>query len=391
MTQPIWYDSSEAGAPTLNNVAGSLLTVLRACLISGFNSKSVTSITVASGVATVTCAAHGFSGTYGKLVQISGATEPLLNGNKQPGNVLTNSFTFPAPGVADGTYTGTLSAKRAPLGWTEPHTGTNVAMFARSVPEATAMLLRVDDSHSAPSTVTDARMSMVESATSVNNFTDETPTSAQVSGGFHVSKGPNSVTAKRWVIFGTGREIWLGSQASPGVTDPLQMYFFGDCISYSSPDPYACIIAGALAAYSGTANNSLLGSWASVNSANLMGGNRIAVARDAKGTDKSIICNPVGLFSGVANGNAIGGSGLAQSEAVGVNVLIHQYVWIQQPTRPIRGHFPGIKAPLGYALPFSDMQILGDVGGSGRSFISVRVGTAFGAANVLFDLTGPWG
>ena len=30
MTTPIWFDSTETGAPTLNNVAGSLLEVLRA-------------------------------------------------------------------------------------------------------------------------------------------------------------------------------------------------------------------------------------------------------------------------------------------------------------------------------------------------------------------------
>ena len=48
-----YFESTDAGAPTLNNAVGSMIAVLDACLITGYNSKSVASITVASGVATV--------------------------------------------------------------------------------------------------------------------------------------------------------------------------------------------------------------------------------------------------------------------------------------------------------------------------------------------------
>ena len=51
-SQPNFFDSSETGAPALNNVAGSALEVIRACLRTGFNSRVVTSIVVAAGVAT---------------------------------------------------------------------------------------------------------------------------------------------------------------------------------------------------------------------------------------------------------------------------------------------------------------------------------------------------
>ena len=59
---PIYYTSDEPGAPTLNNDNGSLISVLDAVLINGFGLKSVTSITVAGGLATVTCAGHQFTG-----------------------------------------------------------------------------------------------------------------------------------------------------------------------------------------------------------------------------------------------------------------------------------------------------------------------------------------
>ena len=131
----IWFDSAETGAPTLNNAAGSLIAVLDACLLNGFNLKSIT-INVAGGVATATCNGHGFSTATGKLVSIAGATPNELNGLKQIASATSNTFTFPAPGVPDGAATGAITAKRAPLGWTKVHAAANKAaamMIARIV------------------------------------------------------------------------------------------------------------------------------------------------------------------------------------------------------------------------------------------------------------------
>ena len=114
--QPIWYDSTETGSPTLTTGEGSFIELIASCLVNGFNIKPITGISVASGVATVTCASHGYSSNYGKLVAISGASHALLNGNKQPTSTGTNTFTFAAPGVPDGAYTAT-DARRAPAGW----------------------------------------------------------------------------------------------------------------------------------------------------------------------------------------------------------------------------------------------------------------------------------
>src|SRR5262245_46103659 len=127
----IWYDSAEAGAPVLNNAAGSLLAVLEACLVNGFNLKTVT-INVAGGVATASCNAHGFTTAAGKLILIAGATPAALNGLKQPSVIDANTFTFAAPGVPDGAATGAITAKRAPLGWTKVYAGANKGVFKSS-------------------------------------------------------------------------------------------------------------------------------------------------------------------------------------------------------------------------------------------------------------------
>lgn len=387
MSQPIWYDSTEAGAPTLNNVAGSLLEVLRACLINGFNAKPVTSIAVASGVATATCAAHGFLDTYGKLVQISGATEPLLNGNKQPGDVLTNSFTFPAPGVADGTYTGTISARRAPLGWAEAHTGTNVAMFARSAPEATAMLLRVNDSHVGPSTATDARIVMVESATDVDTWVNESPRNADLAGGQYWHKGPNNTTAKRWAIVGDDRFIWVFTPHAT-TTEPYTnvINYFGDVVPYQTPDPFGCVLCGSV---SPSSTSGLRGGTLNAYSSITLSFGEV-VARDA---------------AGVAVGAAIGkhGPGMTYMGPANQGQLSNSPVIIAKPlhvsqndlgsTGTFRGEMPGLAAPLARA-PFVGLghfAVITPTVGADQKYLSVlyTIGSSQNG-NALIDLTGPW-
>lgn len=393
MTQPIWYDSTEAGAPTLNNVAGSLLEVLRACLINGFNAKSVTSIAVASGVATATCAAHGFLSTYGKLVQISGASEPLLNGNKQPGDVLTNSFTFPAPGVADGTYTGTISARRAALGWTEPHTGTNVAMFRRSAPEAGAQMLRVLDTGAAPALLTDARVLMVEEASDAATFVNPSPNAAQMtdgSGGYW-AKGQNSAAAKPWCIVGTDRGFYLIGPTN--ITNLTEMerhpFFFGDGASFFAADPHFCLLAANSAGNTAVSSSKIGASSAFGSNWVLTAPVSFVAARSRDGATVSEAADTQGASAARFGASAAMPSGMPEKLYLEYPVL----VCTNYATKEVRGIFPGQAAPIAN-LPFAGLgaySLLGPMETDARTYLAVQCragGSNF--ANFCIDLTGPW-
>lgn len=385
MTQPIWYDSTEAGAPILNNAAGSLLDVLRACLVSGFNLKSVTSILVASGVATVTCDAHGFSDVYGKLVQISGATEPLLNGNKQIGGVQLNSFTFPAPGVANGAYTGTISAKRAPLGWTEPHTGVNKAIFSRAVPEATGMLLRIDDTATGVASGTDARVLMVETATDVDTYTNSSPSAVRIAGGAGawIYKGATSAAAKRWALVGDDRFFWLilAATASPS-TFSYGACYFGDGVPYESGDPYFCL----LNAWSSAANQNTSQGGTLKSTFGAAIDNSVVAARNSDGT----LLSDRFAHAGPSSSTAAGQSGAGQISLD--RVVIHSPVWVLENTSfLLRGAVPGMAAPLARA-PFKNIPqfTVMTVSGSDKKYLNVLNQPAGVQGNFLIDLTGPW-
>ena len=244
MSAPIWFDSTETGAPVINNANGPVVAALRATLVNGFNVKAITSIVVASGVATVTCPGHGFSSAYGKWLKISGASAPALDGVKQQTIVDANTFTYPAPGVADGSYTAT-DARRAPLGWVETYAngGGTKAIFARSAPEANDIDLRVDDTGTAPATTSGARFIMVKGATGVDTYTSQAPTEAQVPGGFVCTKVANTATAKQWLAIGTDRDFFLFVGDAGAVRYMPALCFF-DGVAYRVGDAHFTVAAG---------------------------------------------------------------------------------------------------------------------------------------------------
>lgn len=237
--QPRRFDSGESGAPTVNNTTGSLLEMLRCVFVTGFNPRSVTSIVVADEVATATAATHGYTNALGRLLLIEGSTEAGLNGLQQPLSVTTNTFTYAAPGVADGTYGGTVTVKRAPLGWTEAHTGTNGAIFARSAPEATGTMLKVLDSRSSPAHVSYAQVTMVATATDFDTVTNEAPTTGLTSSMWNT--GANDATVKPWAVYGDDLFVYLVLPSiSAGVGN---LYIFGDPIALYPGDAGGCLLA----------------------------------------------------------------------------------------------------------------------------------------------------
>jgi hypothetical protein len=380
MTQPIWFDSSEVGAPTLNNAAGSLLEILRACLINGFGSKTVTSISVTAGVATATCAAHGFLGTYGKLVLIEGSGEALLNGRKQPGNVLTNSFTYPAPGVADGTYTGTMTAKRAPLGWVEAHTGVNKAIFARSDVTATAQMLRVLDTAASPASATGARVFGVESATDVDTFGAIFPTTAQLSGGQWWYRGLNSASAKRWAIVGDELGFYF---AVEGVSvSTMIAYYFGDINTLKATDAFHTMLSGSTADAQTNPVN-YLGQVSALGNAAV--NNTAFIARLSSQLGSAV---QVGMLT---FGNQIGFAGVTAPSPVDNGYLLARPCLVSEANAvtlsPIRGVMPGIAVPLANR-PFANLSVQSDFLGDDAAYLALNINNNQG--NILLAVTGMW-
>lgn len=243
---PVLFKSTDQGAPVLNNAAGALISVLDACLVTGFNSLGVTSLQVVSNVCTATTSAnHGYQ--VGQRVTVAGASTSILNGDKTIlATPTVTTFTF-AVTQADGSEApGSGSVKRTPLGWAKEFSGTNKAVYKMTDVASYGQRLRVDDTTGG----LDARVIGVENPTTVDAYGDAFPTNAQMAGGGYWSRGGNNTTAKFWAIVGDERFFYYivehssrngaYSQTNIGYTGG----YFGDIVSFKNGEAYGCVVGG---------------------------------------------------------------------------------------------------------------------------------------------------
>jgi len=257
-----FFSSAMAGAPTLTGAAGSLVALLDACLRDGFDTKTLSSLVVAGGVATATfTGAH--SAALDCVVQIAGVTGSLvaLNGEQKvtakaaAGN--TVSFATSAP---DGTAAGTITMKMAPAGWQKLFGSTNPAVYKASDPMASGCCLRVDDT-----TALFARVIGYESMSDVSTGVGPFPTTAQMNGGGYWPKSTQSSGAVSWYLFADSRMFYFApvpgsAQSSTWLCGTLRG--FGDIVAFKpSGDAFGCVLSYSTSAtvtsqYDGALSNS---------------------------------------------------------------------------------------------------------------------------------------
>jgi hypothetical protein len=224
------FHNQITGAPSLSSAAGALISLLDACLVNGWGSGALDSITVASGVATATRSA-GHPLQVGMVALIAGATPTALNGEKKVLSRTTTTYTFDATGVTDGTYSGSITHKIAPLGWSKVFTGTNVAVYRSTDPMSTGFYLRVND------TASTARVTAYETMSDVDTGT------GQMGSEFYWAK--SNYAGAPWMLAGDGRTFyWMPSHTNGYQGIYGTAYAFGDILSTKSPDPFGCALVG---------------------------------------------------------------------------------------------------------------------------------------------------
>ncbi|MBB4845033.1 hypothetical protein HNP55_003579 [Paucibacter oligotrophus] len=392
-TSVVYFDSTDAGAPTLNNAAGSLIGVLDACLINGYNLKTVQSITVSGGLATASCAGHGLPDDSVNL--IAGVTDKAaLNGRQRITVVNANTFTFDATGVPNGSAAGTLSVKRAPLGWAKQFANGNTkAVYQRMDPAATAMVLRIDDAGAAMPGNNIARADMYESMTDVDFGSGRAVGPA---GGQYWGKGGNSTKVYRWILVGDSRTFYLFTDSFPGGDvstftsyGTLAGLGFGDIASYRAGDPFGCILTGG---YDLSLNAAGLGGTRQLGAAPSQDGSAL-LARSSNGIGGSTYFALIGE-NGSTSG---GGNSPGYPSPVDNGLVVRMPVFLSELNapfqNPIRGEVRGFAAALGNIAVMMRLRKLTNLAGSDRTFLVVPCspgGVYASPAGLLIDISGPW-
>lgn len=225
------FSNSQPGAPVVSRTAGTLIAMLDACLVDGFGLQSVTSIVVASNIATVTLPSTP-SATRDGVMLISGATPAALNGEQKVLGVVGNTYTFATTGIADQTATGTITSKVAPAGWSKVFSGTNKAVYRSNNPASTQTYIRIDDSD-----VAFARpvgyLTMADVDTGTGNF-----------GSAYFNRAQATAGNRNWWMNANDKFVQFGIDTHLSGRG-YAVCAFGDIIPRRSGDPYCFIIAGA--------------------------------------------------------------------------------------------------------------------------------------------------
>lgn len=385
-TTPVrWFHSGMSGAPVLSGAAGSLIQLLDACLIDGFDTKTINSISVAAGVATVTISA-GHSYDVHAVVRIAGVTGALsaLNDDWRLTSAGASTFTFACPGIADGSAAGTMTAKRSPAGWAKPYAATNKGVYQSQNLAATRLYLRADDT--APNL---AAVRGYESLTDIDTGTNLFPTIAQLAAtSFHWARSSTSDgTARPWSLFADDCALYFLPEYHAGYPSNPQFYGFGDLVKLAPSDAYHAFIFGCAAAAVQIPTNG-------VSSSNLGGtsGSGTFIARAASQAVGALANGRVGSMISLYFGQSAPNISTSPDGNVHLHAPILALDGSGVASAPIRGAYPGIIQPL-QAAPVAHRTVIDGEGAfAGRAimFNNVVAATTASPGRIAIDITGPW-
>lgn len=385
------YRSTDAGAPSLTGQAGSMVTVLDAVLVNGYNTVSVSSITRVSATATVVCAAaHGLS--TGDSALIAGAAQSDYNIDAVVTVIDPTTFTYTVANSPATPATGTITVKRAPAGFTKTFAGTNKAAYRANDLTSNRMYLRCDDTGGSGGGGGEARMCGYEAMTSVDVGTNPFPTAAQSANGYFWRKSSTTdATARAWMFITDGKLVYYFNQynlaGSEAMTAPTFSGAFGDFLSYKAGDAYSTIITGCTAAGSTSSPpNGLFTAVTSITSTTSFS-NSVTVPRDYTGAPGA---RYVGVLASGFNGVLGNTVYLGYPHLIDSGYYLSPILLTQGSPSLVRGRLPGAYEGW-HGTTFNHGDIIDNVQGlPGRTLMHIRGQVASNAGMMLLDITGPW-
>lgn len=376
------FRNDDAGAPACEGTAGALVTLLDAILVNGYNTKTVT-ITRSSTTATANCTSHGYR--TGQIILHSGADQADYNIEARVSVTDANNYTFAVAGSPATPATGTISAKVAPLGWTQAYTGTNKAAY-RTKTGTNQFYLRVDDS--------DAQNSLLrgyEAMTAVDTGTNLFPTTAQIalaSGLYLYKSNAASGTDRPWRAWSDGKMLHFIVQ--PAVTtwgvNAGAAFHFGDFDSFLAGDAYNTLLFGSTSASSSGSSHACSNIAASFNAATT----GLYVARAYTGTAGAINASRFIDQSASAASSAFGSGNVVYPDPIRGGISISR-CWIGEPSVAVRGRVRGLWAsnhPATFAPTWGDT--LSGADGSDLAGINFEFAGLYSFYAWLLEISDNW-
>jgi hypothetical protein len=414
-----WMHQGMAGAPVLTNNWGSLTALLDACLVNGFNLKTVTALSRVGDIATATIGSgHGFM--VDQVVSVEGCDQPPYNGEFTVISITSTTVSFRIEGEPESPATtqSTLTMKVAPLGLRIAFTGTNRRVYRSPNPLSNRHFLRVDDSLPEGYTATwakFARVTLAEEMVDVDTFIgarapydpssttrNEVPSgsgTAMYAGWFkwyfarnsyNESSGDNGNWSRSWVLIGDDRGFFLTNSSGYG-GDKRILHAFTDFDSYKPGDNFASYLIASerYRTVADTANNMPSEDARSAYAQDTTG--KICL-RDYTQIGGNVRLGMLSLNDG-NNQNVSGHSGaIPFPNGPNYGLILHPIYLRESSGGHLRGRLPGMFW-VHQNQPYPHLTMIENVVGyTGRKFLYVTMdySNEGNTSGFLFDIAGPW-
>jgi hypothetical protein len=386
------YRSTDVGMPALTGQVGSLTAVLDAVLVNGGATQPVTSLVQSGTTVTATIPADVSLENLDWLV-IAGATPAGANGTVQIAFIDSTHFTYQAA-AGLGTITGSITYRRAPLGWTK-FSGTNVAAYQSAVvPGCPQFWLRVDDSNTVGTTggVKEACARGYEVMTDVNTGTGPFPSVGQLANGLCWRKSTTAdATPRPWSIIGDGATFYLHVNSDGTATLGRIACGFGAFTTFKIADAFNCFIGGTNSFNAPAPSATSLGLGYTASPATSPGfNNGLYIARSMSQVGGSVTVANVTRLATTGNMGGINGVIANPSPADGG-------VWVDNPlffdaSLACRGRPRGLYYHCHNVNPFgNDYDIAINVAGlPGVTLMNILHCGGNATGSILYDRYGPW-
>ena len=413
-----YFNYAQQGAPSVTNNWGDLITLLDACLVTGFYSTTISSLTSSGGVASATITGHAY--VLDQVVLIAGADQAEYNGEHRITAVSTNLIQFAVTGspATPATTSSAISCKVAPLGFEKIYSsGLYKAVYRSQNNLSNRPYLRVDNGFYSPWTTTYfkfAKVTMAEGMADVDTFLpggrapfDWTNTTKNEGAGtfsgvaalcgwfkWYSSATTNTQTtdggvgAKFWAIVGDDRGFYLHIATAAG-NNLSCCYAFNDFKSYKNGDAYNTLLSASDYYIPPNGQN-----WQN-EFGNYFGNSADTTGKVLMKDNSHIGDYTTASFVSVnpTNAQIISGYTAALPYPNGADfslVLFPTYIR-ESSTVSIRGQMPGLfyipQAVYNIIPPYT---VLSNVAGyPDRKFVILQTSNAVGG-RVAYDITGPW-
>lgn len=280
------YHSDQYDSPVLSGTVDSICNLLYKCLVDGYNSLSVSNLSITSNEATlVTSTAHNL--TVNCIILVSNANEALFNGEFIIKEIVdTTTIKYDLIG-SNQTATGTITCKIAPAGWERAYDGSNKSVFRAYT--GNRFYLRCEDSNAQYTTI-----NVYETMSGIDTGQNGLTTL------YWKKSDTSSSAARNWILIANHKTLYLFVQFI--TTSGYAFYGFGDFKSIKSNDLYNGFVMG----HTNSTNNTIYDNITSYRMNGTTGYTGCILVRDCYDTVGGKIFTTTGYLKGSTGANYIG-------------------------------------------------------------------------------------